>query len=74
MFSLLWFLVVAGELVGSKAKLVDKCRRHLLHLVIVKSLRNELKLLTAHHQNTRKATSVRQMQGKIRDYVSANRN
>ena len=39
MFDLLWFLVVAGELVGSKAKLVDECRRHLLHLVIVKSLR-----------------------------------
>ena len=38
---LLWLLVVAGELVGSKAKLVDKCRRHLLHLVIVKSLQSK---------------------------------
>ena len=33
------FLVIAGELIGGEAELVDECRSHLLHLVIVKSLR-----------------------------------
>ena len=53
---LLWLLVVACELVGSKAKLVDECRRHLLHLVIVKSLQNELNMLKSASSKERKET------------------
>ena len=45
---LLWLFVVAGELIGRKAELVDECRRHLLHLVIVKSLQRELVTVVSH--------------------------